>query len=137
MKQANTNFKNLFIAFFAFIVLMGCSFNANTVATAANIGNSAQVLYTTIETSQCTLKISGIKATCEASIKSKQSTTLKIKMELQKEKSSGYETVKTWTSSKTGTALAMTETRNINILYDYRLKVTFTAGSETITEYRY
>lgn len=62
---------------------------------------------------------------------------LKINMELQKEKSSGYETVKTWTSSNTGILLTMSESRNINILCNYRLKVTFTAGSETQVMYKY
>ena len=58
-------------------------------------------------------------------------------MELQKKKSGVYETVKTWTSSKNGTYLAMSEARNINVFCDYRLKVTFTAGSETDIEYKY
>ena len=53
-----------------------------------------------------------------------------------KSKRRGY-TVETWTSSKTGTYLSMSESRNINILCDYRLKVTFTAGSEKETVYRY
>ncbi|WP_298654032.1 hypothetical protein [uncultured Eubacterium sp.] len=58
-------------------------------------------------------------------------------MELQKEKSSGYETVETWSESKTGTILSMSESRNINVLCNYRLKVTFTAGNETETIYKY
>lgn len=61
----------------------------------------------------------------------------KIKMELQKEKSKTYETVETWTNSKTGTVLAMSESRNINVLCKYRLKVTFTAGKETEVVYKY
>ena len=59
------------------------------------------------------------------------------KKELQKEKSKSYETVETWTSSKTGTVLAMSESRNINVLCKYRLKVTFTAGKETEVVYKY
>ena len=31
----------------------------------------------------------------------------------------------------------MSESRNINLFSDYRLKVTFTAGSETETTYAY
>lgn len=58
-------------------------------------------------------------------------------MELQKEKSSGYETVETWTDSKTGTYLSMSESRNINVLSNYRLKITFNAGGETQVVYRY
>lgn len=81
--------------------------------------------------------ISGIKATCKASLQTGKSMKLTIKMELQKLKSGTYETIKTWTSSKTGTTLTMSESRNINIFCDYRLKVTYTAGSETVVAYRY
>lgn len=59
------------------------------------------------------------------------------KKELQKEKSKSYETVETWTSSKTGTLLSVSESRNINVLCNYRLKVTFTAGKETEVVYKY
>lgn len=93
--------------------------------------------YSVISTNTSRLSISGIKASCSASLTSQYSTSLSIKMELQKKKSSGYETVKTWTASKTGVSLAIGETRNINILYTYRLKTTFTAGSETVTYYAY
>lgn len=62
---------------------------------------------------------------------------LSIKMEIQKKKSAGYETLKTRTSSKTGTYLTMSENRNINIFSDYRLKVTFIADSKTETTYAY
>ncbi len=82
-------------------------------------------------------EISGIKATCKATLKADKSMKLTIKMEFQKEKSNGYETVETWTTSKTGIALTMTESRNINIFCDYRLKITYTAGSETVVAYRY
>ena len=59
---------------------------------------------------------------------------LKIKMELQKQKTNRYETVETWTNSKTGTSLSMSEKRNINILNKYRLN---TVGSECIIKYSY
>ena len=58
-------------------------------------------------------------------------------MELQKQKTNRYETVETWTNSKTGTSLSMSEKRNINILNKYRLKTTFTVGSECIIKYSY
>lgn len=82
-------------------------------------------------------KISGIKSTSQATLQSQKSMKLTIKMELQKLKSGAYETIKTWTGSKTGTYFSMTESRNINIFCDYRLKVTFTAGNETEVVYRY
>ena len=58
-------------------------------------------------------------------------------MELQKKKSDGYETVETWNGSKNGTSLTMTKTRNINRLCKYRIKATFTAGSEKEVVYQY
>lgn len=58
-------------------------------------------------------------------------------MELQKKKSGTYETVKTWSASKTGTTVLIDEKRAINLLSDYRLKTTFTAGTETRVAYAY
>lgn len=73
----------------------------------------------------------------DASLFAKKPTALKIKIELQKKKSDGYETVETWNGSKNGTSLTMTETRNINRLCKYRIKATFTAGSEKEVVYQY
>lgn len=102
-----------------------------------NYDNEISPYYVNISYRDAILEISGIKADCEAILKSNSSMNLKIVMELQKSKSSGYETVETWTSSKTGTYLAMTESRLINVLSDYRLKITFTAGNETEVVYKY
>ena len=112
---------------------------SSTVITKAAIKDNSEIspCYVNINNSIAKVSISGIKATCSAVLQSNKSVSLKIKMELQKEKSSGYETVETWTSSKTGMILSMSESRNINILCDYRLKVTFTAGSETEVTYKY
>lgn len=93
--------------------------------------------YTYIESKTCSLSISGINSTSKALLYAKSSTSLKIQMELQKLKSGSYSTIKTWTATKTGTSLSMSETRLINVLATYRLKVTFTAGSETVTSYAY
>ena len=94
-------------------------------------------MYTTIETNSVYISISGIKATCNATLTSQVPTSLNIKMELQKEKSNGYETIETWTKSKNGASMSFTETRNINIFSKYRLKATLTAGSETVVVYDY
>ena len=53
------------------------------------------------------------------------------------EKSGEYKTIETWNASRTGTILTMEEGRLINVLASYRLKVTFTAGSETVVSYAY
>ena len=113
-------------------------FSNSSISYAAVIPDSEiSPCYVNISYNTSKLTISGIKAKCTAEVQANKSVSLKIKMELQKEKSSGYETVETWTSSKTGTFLAMSESRNINIFCDYRLKVTFTAGSETEVVYKY
>jgi hypothetical protein len=114
-------------------------FSSTFVSSATVDANDSDIslCYVNIDYTTVTLTFSGIKAECYATMNTDKSIALKIKMELQKKKSSGYETVKTWTSSKTGTFISMSESRNINILCDYRLKVTFTAGSETTVVYKY
>lgn len=81
--------------------------------------------------------ISGINSTSSVSITAQYSTSLSIKIELQKEKSTGYETIETWTKSGTGIVLALEETRLINVFANYRIKVTCKAGSETHVTYDY
>ncbi len=83
------------------------------------------------------LAISGITADCIAKLESKQSLPLTITMELQKESGGAYSTVKTWTATGTGLTLSSSESRLINVLSTYRLKTTFTAGSESVVQYRY
>lgn len=99
--------------------------------------NSAQPYYVNIKSPYAAITKSGITVIVTAKLVAQKSMQLKIVMELQKKKSDRYETIKTWSASKTGTRLAMSEKRNINILCDYRLKVTFTAGNETSVVYRY
>ena len=90
-----------------------------------------------INKSSCFISISGITANCTSSLNTRSSTKLSIKMELQKKKSGTYETIKTWSASKTGTYSSVAEKRAINLLADYRLKTTFTAGTETRVAYAY
>lgn len=93
--------------------------------------------FTTIGSVSTSFTISGLNSTSSVVLVSKVSTSLSIKIELQKEKSSGYETIETWTKSGTGTVLSLEEDRLINIFSDYRIKVTCKAGSETHTTYDY
>ena len=93
--------------------------------------------FTTIQSVTTSFTISGLNSTSSVVLASKVSTSLSIKIELQKEKSSGYETIETWTKSGTGYTLGLEETRLINVFSDYRIKVTCTAGSETHTTYDY
>ena len=94
-------------------------------------------IYTNISVKSCALDISGINSTSSATLHASKSMSLKIKMELQKKKSGTYQTIETWNVSKTGTFLTAEKERLINVLADYRLKVTFTAGSETVVSYAY
>ncbi len=95
------------------------------------------VKFTTILNYSSNIIKSGITVTCKAKLNSVYSTNLKIVMTLQKNTSSGYTDVKTWTTTGVGTYLDAEEARAINILYTYRLKVTFTAGNESVTTYSY
>ena len=93
--------------------------------------------FSTIQSVTTSFTISGLNSTSSVFLISQYSTSLYIKIELQKEKSTGYETIETWTKSGTGTMLSLEEDRLINILSDYRIKVTCTAGSETHVTYDY
>lgn len=93
--------------------------------------------FTTISSVSTSFTISGINSTSTVILTAKKSTSLYIKIELQKEKSTGYETIETWTKSGTGISLGLEETRLINVFSDYRIKVTCTAGGETHVTYDY
>lgn len=134
MTKQNIRIRQITLMLLSLLMIFGSTFVSNA---AVNNDSKISPYYVNISNRSASLSISGIKAECSATVQSNKSVALKIKMELQKEKSSGYETVETWTSSKTGTILAMSESRNINILCNYRLKVTFTAGSETEIVYKY
>ncbi len=79
--------------------------------------------------------ISGITAICSAGLGAKYSTNLSIVMELQKLSSGSYSTIKTWSTSRTGTSVELEGRKTINIFSTYRLKTTFTAGNETVIVY--
>lgn len=134
MTKQNNKLNKFVLILLSFLMIFG---NVAVANAADNHDNEVAPLYVNISSHRESIEISGIKAKCSAKLYAKNSVPLKIKMELQKEKSKSYETVETWTSSKTGTLLAMSESRNINVLCNYRLKVTFTAGKETEVVYKY
>ncbi len=114
--------------------------SASTVAFAETDDSSdseIELRYSTIGSTSVSFRISGITAKCAATLGAQYSTSLKIKMELQKKSSGTYSTVKTWTKSATGTGTGLEGTKTINPLSTYRLKTTFTAGSETAVFYKY
>ena len=63
--------------------------------------------------------------------------SLSITMELQKLIDGDYSTIKTWSDSKTGVTMGLSESKLINVFSTYRIKVTFNAGGETVTSYDY
>ena len=108
-----------------------------TAVAAEEEENTIMPRWSVINSISTSFTISGLSSTSFASISSQYSTSLYIKIELQKEKSTGYETIETWTKSGTGVYLGLEETRLINIFADYRIKVTCTAGGETHVTYDY
>lgn len=124
--------KQIFAILFSVLLVFSSCIAAN-----ADTNDSISTYYAEINRYNAKLSISGIKATCKASLFAKNPTALKIKMELQKKKSDGYETVETWTKSGNGLKLDLQETRNINRFSKYRIKATFTAGSEKEVIYQY
>lgn len=130
------------IACFFVAIIMICSTLFSAIPTYANTGSDfgsqdSIAVYSNSATSTCSISVSGITATCTVRVKSPKSQLAKVTMEMQKKKSSGYKTVETWSSSKTGTSLYFSEKRNINILCTYRLKATITVGGETHILYAY
>lgn len=121
------------------LLLALLAFGSSTLIANAADNDSPTItpFYVNISSCSAVFDISGIKSKSTAVLNTRKSMKLTIKMELQKLKSGAYETIETWTSSKTGTYIEMSESRNINIFCDYRLKVTFTAGTETEVVYRY
>ena len=112
-------------------------FALNTSAAVVEDDYEIMPCFTTIDAVATTFTISGLNSTSSVVLTSQYSTSLYIKIEFQKEESTGYKTLETWTKSGTGTYLALEETRLINIFADYRIKVTCTAGSETYTKFDY
>lgn len=120
------------------IITILCSvFAFSTSAAEVEEETVVQPRWSTISAVSTSFTISGLNSTSSVILSAQYSTSLYIRIELQKEKSTGYETIETWTKSGTGYALSLEETRLINIFADYRIKVTCTAGGETHVTYDY
>lgn len=122
------------------LLILTMLFSSFTILSSAAVVEDENVVmprFTTISSVSTSFTISGLNSTSSVLLVAKTSTSLYIKIELQKEKSSGYETIETWTKSGTGDVLSLEEDRLINVFSDYRIKVTCKAGSETHTTYDY
>lgn len=135
MQNLISTVKKSILIILSALMMIGSPIYAN--AEQKNYDDIVSPAYVVIDSNSAYIQISGIKAKCSADLVSRHTAYLKIKMELQKEKSSGYETVETWTDSRTDTVISLTKSRNINVFCDYRLKVTFTADNETTVVYSY
>ncbi|MBQ8767783.1 MAG: hypothetical protein IJZ16_13385 [Clostridia bacterium] len=125
---------------FSIILALTMLFSAFVINSSANTvdeENAVMPCFSTIDAVATSFTISGLVATASVSMSSQYSTSLYIKIEFQKEKSTGYETLETWERSGTGTYLGLEEDRLINVFCDYRIKVTCTAGGETHVKYDY
>lgn len=114
-----------------------CALNLTPSAAAVDDDYAIMPCYTTINSINTSFSISGINSTASVTLTAQYSTSLYIKIELQKEYSTGYETLETWEKSGTGRVMTLEEDRLINIFSDYRIYVTCKAGSETKTFYDY
>ncbi len=119
------------------LTLLFSTFSMNIYANTNEEENTIMPRWSVINSVATSFTISGLNSTSSVILSAKYSTSLYIKIELQKEKSTGYETIETWTKSGTGRVLDLEETRLINILADYRIKVTCTADGETHVTYDY
>lgn len=90
--------------------------------------------YTVIRSKSASISVSGTTASCNAKLTAQSSATLTIKMTLQKKSGSTWSNVQSWTASKTGTLLTLSKTKSVTSGGTYRLKVTFSAGSESVSQ---
>lgn len=92
------------------------------------------VRYVTIDAPYSSISVSGSTASCYSKLTAKKSVALKIKMTLQKKSGTTWSNVQSWSASKNGTSLTLSKTKSVASGGTYRLKVVFTAGSETVNQ---
>ena len=75
--------------------------------------NTVMPCFTVIDSVSTSFTISGLVATASVTLISTIDSTLYISIELQKEKSTGYETIEEWTTFDNGYVTALEESRLI------------------------
>lgn len=125
------------LSVFLILTMLFSIFAINSSAATVEEENTIMPRWSVISGVGTSFTISGLNSTSTVSLSAQYSTSLYIKIEFQKEESTGYKTLETWEKSGTGTMLLLEETRLINIFADYRIKVTCTAGGETHVKYDY
>ena len=126
------NFFSLLLSGLLVIVCLLPAFALDEEAPAEPI--DPEVPYVTIGDYNASIRISGKTATCTVTLTSQSVASLKVKMVLQKKSGSTWNNVQTWSGSKTGSSLTLSKTKSVTSGGTYRLKVTFTAGSETVSQ---
>lgn len=119
------------------LIMLFSVFAVNSSAATFEEENTIMPRWSVIDGIGTSFVISGLNSTSTVILSAKYSTSLYIKIEFQKEESTGYKTLETWEKSGTGTMLGLEKTRLINIFADYRIKVTCTAGGETHVTFDY
>lgn len=123
------------------IVMMFSVFSVCLVSNASEASDEESIVmprFTTIAGCTYLFEIKGLTAKFSVSLDANRYTNLKITVEMQREESTGYKTVETWTASETNyVALSLGGSRIINPFADYRIKITFVAGTETHIVYDY
>lgn len=127
---------SVLLSFVIVFSLMSVGFVSNA-ASSYSYGDVATPYWTNINSYTTNFNVSGLKATATTTLTGNYSTNLSIKIELQKEKSSGYETIETWNKSHTGMTMSLEVSKTINPFSNYRIKVTFNAGGEVHVAYKY
>lgn len=129
--------KKLLCLLLSLVCVFSCFASTSTVMAQDDTDPEITPYFTTIGVLSYNFDISGVTAKCTASMSAKTSTNLKIVIELQKLSSGSYSTVGSWTATRTGTSLGLEKSKVINVFSDYRMRVTFTAGSEVQTRIVY
>ena len=96
MPMQSIRVKQIFAILFSVLLVFSSCIAAN-----ADTNDNLSTCYTEINSRDASLTISGIKATCKASLFAKKPTALKIKMELQRKSPTDMKPLKLGTAVKT------------------------------------
>ena len=118
------------LSFILIIIMLFSVLAINSSAESVEDEYPVMPCWSIIDSVSTSFTISGINSTSTVLLTSQFKTDLYITIEFQKEESTGYKTLETWTKYAFDTFLLIEETRLINIFADYRIKVTCVAGNE-------
>ncbi len=132
-----SNFVKKSTSIILILTMLFSAFAINSFGAEAEDDYGVMPCWSSIDTVLTSFTISGIISTSTVVLNSQYSTSLSIKIELQKLESGVYQTIKTWTKTGTGTYLSLEETKIINIFSEYRMRATCTADGETHVKHVY